>query len=310
MTTADTRMTVRHLPWFGASTALVDSVQTAENALELAGLNWEVDVRPNYYFVRVDGKEKRMRGSKRSVIRKDTFEEIGVVGGKYVPFQNRESFAFLDQLSALGEASFEAAGSMNGGSKVFIVMKAGPADKILGDEHDTYILFTASHDGTGSVTATTTSVRLSCTNMFRAAMASETPVFKARHLGVDLKDADMVAAARETLHLAQADMESFGQLAYQLSEVKLDEGQALAILEKAMPWSNPATAKEREKIVGNMAMSTTISDEWRHTGWGLLNSVTEMLQHGRSLRSSEAGLKRAMGVNSQIEARVVKALTR
>lgn len=308
MTAADTRMTTRELPWFGTSTSLVDGLQTADAALEAAGLDWEVDTKPLYFTVRVNGKEKRIKASKNAVYRKDTFDELGIVGSRYRTWQNTQSFSFLDKVAAHGGPKFQAAGSLAGGARVFVVMKMETVT-IVGDEHDIYVLFLTSHDGTSTVTATTSVVRLQCTNMFRATLASDTPVFKARHIDADLQDeAGMEAAAENALGIANRDIEKFGAVAEQLASVMVDHDHALPLLQTALPWRTKATDKEIEKIVVNWEESETIENDWRGTGWGLLNAVTEHLGHGRSQRSSEAGLKRALGVNSQIEARLVRAL--
>lgn len=313
MTAADTRVTVRSLPWYGTSTAFADEAMTAEQALGLSDLNWEVDLKPLYFRVRVDGKDKMIRSSRQAVYRKDTFDELGIVGKRYHPFQNVESFAFLDNMARDGGAKFHAAGSMGGGSKVFVVMQMPETIKVLGDEHTTYVLFITSHDGSSSIAATTTVVRLACTNMFRAAMSSDRPVFRVAHIGAHLTDPEtMAAAARSSLGVTMADQERFATMAGQLASVPVehtdDDAMFYSIMEKAMPWQTKTTAKEIEAIRGLWLESDTINDEHRFTGWGLANATTEYLSHFRSHRSEEATLKRALGVNGQVEARLAKAL--
>jgi phage/plasmid-like protein (TIGR03299 family) len=308
MTAPDTRMTVRNLPWYGTSTALVDDVQTADDALAIAGLDWEVDTKPLYFRVRQDGKEKTVRSSKSAVYRKDTLDELGIVGGRYVPFQNREAFAFLDKMVAHGGAAFQAAGTMNGGSRVYVVMKTPESVSVLGDAHDTYVLFMTSHDGSMSVTATTTMVRLACTNMFRSALSSERPVFKAAHIAVALDPTHMTAAAEEAIGVTKRDQEKFAAMADKLAQVDVVDAEFEKIMAKAFPWTTKAAKKELAGIHELWQTSETINDEHRLTGWGLVNATTEFLSHFRSRRSDEAALKRALGVNGQIEARLVKAI--
>jgi len=307
----DTRVTVRHLPWYGTSTSLADEQLTSAEALAQSGLDWTVDSRPLTYRARVDGKEKTFKSSKTAIVRTDTFDELGVVGGRYVPFQNQDAFAFLDKLVEDNGANFQAAGSLNNGSRVFVVMKLPETMKILGDEHDTYVLFITSHDGSMSVTATTTVVRLSCTNMFRAALSSERPVFKASHIAAHLTETEMVTAAATTLGVTKTDQAKFEELAKQLSDVRVNMENDVEfdkIMRQAMPWGSKATAKEIAGIRDLVVASPTIPDEFRNTGWGLINATTEYLGHYRTSRSEEAQLKRALGVNSQIESRLAKAL--
>lgn len=312
MTAADTRVTTRNLPWHGVSTALSETQMTSSEALELSGLDWEVDLKPLFFRVRQDGKDRQIRASKQVVFRKDSLDEVGIVGSRYVPFQNKEAFGFLDHLVADGGASFQAAGTMNGGSRVYVVVKTPETIKVLGDEHDTYVLFMTSHDGSMSVTATTTIVRLACTNMFRAALTSDRPIFKANHIGAMMDPESMVAAARETLGVTRHDQEAFSKLAGRLAAKTIGHDDAddafYSVMRTALPWESKATAKEIEGIRTLWLTSDTINEEHRFTGWGLANATTEYLSHMRSSRSGEAQLKRALGVNGQVESRLAKAI--
>lgn len=311
MTAADTRMTVRNLPWYGASTELVDVPQNADAALTAAGLSWEVELRPLYFRVRENGKDKTVRSSKSATVRKDTHDELGIVGSRYTVFQNREAFAFLDKLVEDGGAKYQAGGTMGGGSKVFVVMQTPSTIKVLGEDHDTYVLFTTSHDGSSTVTATTTLVRPACTNMFRSMLSSDRPVFRQAHVGSMLDPETMAEVARESLGVATADQRRFAELAEQLASAPIDHSHSAefdGIMARAFPWATKAAQKEVAAIHDLWMTSETIDNEWRFTGWGLMNATTEYLGHFRSRRSSEAGLKRALGVNGQVEARLVKAI--
>lgn len=305
---SDTRMTQRSLPWYGISTSIVDGLQTAEEALEHADLNWDVKVVQGLYRVRLDGKDVTRKSRRRSVVRMDTGDEIGTVGSKYTAFQNRQAFSFLDKLVASDDAKFEAAGTEKNGSRVFIVMKMPQVD-VVGDATSPYVLFRTAHDGSMSVTATTAAVRIQCTNMFRGIMAADAPVFKAQHLETALTDEKLQEAAERSLGIARHNIESFTETAERLAEVPVtDDEEFERLMRIAFPWENKVRDKEVAGVWDLWNTSELVPDDYRRTGWGLLNATTEFMSHERVSRSEEARYARALGVNGQIEQWLTNAL--
>lgn len=304
-----TLMRPRTLPWFSIATEVVDDVQTSEDALRLAGLDWNVELRPLYFRYREDGKDKQQRSTRWATVRTDTWQELGIVGKRYEKFDNRDAFKFLDELVDSGAAKYQSAGSLGHGSKVFVVMRVPQKQMIMDDEHESYILFITSHDGSMAVTATTTTVRLACTNMFRGVVASETPVFRASHLTKSLEREVMVAAAQASLGLSKRSIEKFEIIAEGAAEIKVDSDDEFErIMRLAFPWENKNRDKEVAGVRDLWHGSPYVPETHRYTGWGLLNATTEYMSHYRSWRSGESRFKRALGVNSQIESRLVRAM--
>jgi hypothetical protein len=74
-------------------------------------------------------------------------------------WQNREAFAFVDQL--LGSAiHFETAGSLYGGRRVWVLATLPVDVEVGGDTVRPYVLLMNSHDGSTSVVAATTPIRV------------------------------------------------------------------------------------------------------------------------------------------------------
>src|SRR6185312_2391113 len=139
-TATGTLMRQRSLPWYNPATTIVDGLQTAEEALEAAGLNWDVQLKTNTHNIYQGGKTIRQKSRALSVLRTDSWAEIGVVGSKYQLLSNRQAFQFLNELAGSQGAVFNAAGSQDGGGKVFIIMKLPQALRILdAEEFDQYV---------------------------------------------------------------------------------------------------------------------------------------------------------------------------
>ena len=87
---------VRKAPWHGLGTRVIEAPDS-ERALIAAGLNWDVVQEPIYTQEEelINGYKANVRDSDRSV--------LGVVTDRYKIVQNREAFAFTDEL--LGRVS-------------------------------------------------------------------------------------------------------------------------------------------------------------------------------------------------------------
>lgn len=161
--------------------ALVDPIpgglKTAAGVLKAAGLDWEVGVeQATFHGKPVPGKFVTYR--------KDTADPLGIVGKIYTPFQNSQSYAFLDELLEFGMVA-ETAGSWRGGSRTFISARI-PEDLILdpegiADPIRQYLMISNSHDGTTPVRAVVTPWRPVCRNTERFALRDATTKWSVRH---------------------------------------------------------------------------------------------------------------------------------
>lgn len=219
----------------------VKKATDVETAIELSGLNFEVQKYPIAFKTQVEQPLNNGTSvlvdvmhdfpNQFATVRSDTLEPLGVVGKNYEILQNLEAFDFLDSMTM--EAKFETAGSYGpNGAKSFITMSTEPM-KILGDEFTPYILFTNSFDGSGSVRAMFTPIRVFCSNCLTRAMRNGTNKINIRH-GKTLKY--RLEAAREVL---------LGNTAY-LEAVKA-EAEKMAI--------TPFTNEQFKAMVTNMFMT-------------------------------------------------------
>lgn len=172
---------------------IVQEYPTSEEAIKFAGLDYEVEKSP--LFTKGVGIIESSNGiemidSELEVpnyfanIRTDNNTVLGVVGKDYHIVQNREAFSFFDAIVGGGDGIlYETAGALGNGERIFITAKlpdyirVGNGDDIT----EKYIFLTTSHDGSGSITAAFTPVRIVCQNTLNASLKNMSNVVRIRH---------------------------------------------------------------------------------------------------------------------------------
>lgn len=208
----ESMFSTRVTPWHGLG-KIVAEAPTSEDAIHLAGLDWDV-VQQKIYLE--DGTEIK---DAYANVRSTDNKPLGIVGNRYQIVQNVEAFSFTDSL--LGEGvKYETAGSLKDGKTIWLLAKLPDKYEILGDKIDPYIVFTNTHDGTGSVKVAMTPVRVVCNNTLNMALHSATRTWTTRHTGdINKKLTD----AQNTLQLAQNYMNETKVLFEKLNAVKMND---------------------------------------------------------------------------------------
>ena len=191
---------VRKAPWHGLGIRVIEAPDS-ERALIAAGLNWAVVQEPIYTQEEelINGYKANVRDSDRSV--------LGVVTDRYKIVQNREAFAFTDEL--LGEGvRYETAGSLQGGRKVWLLAHM-PHEYIISGEHiSPYLLFSNTHDGSGAIKVALTPIRVVCQNTRNLALNTAKRSWSMNHTGnIEGK----MKEAKDTLFMAEKYMDELGK---------------------------------------------------------------------------------------------------
>jgi len=297
---------LREPAWHGLGTVFNEDV-TTQQMLELAHLDkWNVRLEPVY----VEGvPAERFAVPSFAVVRTNPFDGeadvLSVVGQRYKVLQNEELFDFGATLGS--GARWETAGSIKKGRVVFgslaleretVLDPNGVADKV-----NTYMLLHTSHDGSVSVQASITPVRVVCANTLNFALRSVKQSFKIRH--TQTLDGKM-AAAREALGLAERYMDDFDKAAQALFAVPVTDSQVEDIFATAYPKPDKDASKaavtrwENKRVaVGEILFSDT-TYAVKDTAWGVLNALTENLDWNRGVRNDnpESKLTAASGLDS------------
>lgn len=159
-------VSVREVPWHSLGTVLDTSLPRDEMQVH-AGQQWMVEqwlltASQNGETIPVDMRVANVRSDTRAV--------LGVVGNNYKPFQNGEMWELLDELSKDGSATWETAGSLDGGCKVWVLARMDSFDVVPGDQIKPYALVYNSHDGSTALRVQPTTVRVVCQNTANQAL--------------------------------------------------------------------------------------------------------------------------------------------
>ena len=155
ITRTDGMAYVGRRPWHGLGTYIEGQAMTAAQAIEAAGLDWEVVTEPVYRHIPADDWRpyhfKEVKG-KRAVVRRDTDEVFGVMSDGYTPVQNLTGFDVMDAVVGSGDAAYHTVGSLFGGRRVWMLCKLqGDYRLDNGEKLESFILLDNSHDGTAAL---------------------------------------------------------------------------------------------------------------------------------------------------------------
>lgn len=153
--------------WHGLG-QYVSEAMTAEQAIKLGGLDYGVEKRP-LFAPAWEGTYVEAPGFYANV-RTDNNEILGVVKGRYRIVQNKDAFSFFDSIIDSGEAIFETAGALGRGERIFVTAKLPEDMLVRGEKVEKYIMLTNSHDGSTTIIAGFTPIRVVCNNTLTAAL--------------------------------------------------------------------------------------------------------------------------------------------
>jgi phage/plasmid-like protein (TIGR03299 family) len=265
-----------------------DSAATWEQAVDLAGLNWKVFKQRNY--ARQPMSAKVVETDSYTVFRDSDNAQLGTVGPEYTVKQNAECFQFVDTLlEANGGAHYDSAGALGNGARIWCAVRVPRADIAVGDDkHESYLVFTTSHDGSMSHTAKLTTVRVVCQNTLNSALSSEGAMFRVKHTA----QADArLDRAKQLMTGIVVDAKSLETKFKQLAARRMTRESMVAVLNRLFPAPKEENANttRRENVLTDVLGLYAGNDngafpEIAGTAYNLLNAVTEYTDHFRSAR--------------------------
>lgn len=270
---------VREVPWHGLGTRVMEA-PTSEAALMLAGLDWNVIQQS---IVTEDGIP--IPGFKANL--RETDEKVlGVVTDRYKVVQNTDAFSFTDEL--LGEGvTYETAGSLQEGRRTWLLARLPQRYIISGDEITPYLVFMNSHDGTGSIKAAMTPIRVVCQNTLNLALSNAKRYWSTNHTG-DIRG--KMEDARYTLLYADKYMAELGKAIDSLNRMKLTDRQVYEYIDALFPLlENPTEQQKKNLMQMKEDVKTRYFDapDLQHVGknaYRFVNAVSDFATHSKPLR--------------------------
>jgi phage/plasmid-like protein (TIGR03299 family) len=247
------------------------------------------------------------------VLRDNPFDSgvdiLSTVGERYKTLQNEELFSFGDLLLD-GGGHWESAGSIKNGRQVFGSLVL-PRDIVLDEQGanditKTYLLVVTSHDGSSSVQAMTTPVRVVCQNTLNVAIKGAKQSFKVRHTATVQ---GKVQAARQALGLSFAYLDQFEAEAQALYQASVTDQQWFDLVQALYPAPEQGASKvaftkyaNKVDILNDIYHTSPTCATIKGTAWGAFNALTERLDYFRSGRkgTDEGILSAASGFDAQV----------
>lgn len=279
------------VPWHGLGNRLTPGLSIEEWQLQ-AGMQWKVIEAPVHFRKHGDG-DRNIEGFK-VLFRDDNDFPLSIVTNRYRVVQPAEVLEFFRDLVQAGGFELETAGVLHFGRKIWALAKTGREAILRGDDRlKSYLLLATSTDGSMSTTAMFTSIRVVCRNTLALANASGAEAVRVPHLSTF----DPLAVKLELgLHLSKWD--TFISDIKSLADRKVTPEEAKRYLvtvlgEEDQPFEEQPRAVKKAFELFNGAGVGADLEAANGSCWGLVNSVTEYIDHLRTTRTPDSRLSSA-----------------
>jgi len=299
-------------PWHGLGNHLSEH-QPLAVWLREAGMAWTIEQSHVLFNVDQHAMHFRPYAESKVLYRSDTLEPLSVVSNRYQVVQPHEVLHFYKDLVSAGEFELETAGVLKGGRKMWALARTGQEAKIKGNDRiKAYLLLATSCDGTLCTTAQFTSVRVVCNNTLQMATRDSTGAVKVPH-----STRFDPQAVKETLGIGFSRWDNFMQDLQQLSQRSVSAAEADTYLRTVLNEPELDGESVPSKVyqqVNALYLGHGMGAELSGTAgsaWGLLNAVTEYVDHHRRARDQGNRLDSAwFGRGAQLKQRALEqALT-
>ena len=310
----DAMFYVGQTPWHGLGEKLEIAPNTKE-ALKLAKLDWEVHKGDTYLKIIDNTRTWRKETSHETgyccTYRFDEDNKVVVLGHvskKYEVLQNKEAFQPFDEVLLDHGYTYETAGAVKDGQRIWILAKAPNHTKIGPDQVDQYVLLFNSHNGSTGVTMKPTAIRVVCNNTLEFALNKQTDS------GISLRHTtgvkDRLDSLTNALKSCEADMEQAFIIMRRMQHAEINRELMDKYFEEVFP-----SLKNREveayhpvtkRKLPNFAkpMYDNLYNNFHHgkgnrgnSMWDAYNAITEYVDHGKNYTDPMSSIGFGWGKN-------------
>jgi phage/plasmid-like protein (TIGR03299 family) len=288
---------VHAVPWHGLGNQL-SAGQPIEVWAQQAGMDWSIRESP-VSFLANDANSPDVTASfpeNKVLFRSDTLAPLSVVSQRFQVVQPSEILEFYRDLTEVSGFELETAGVLKGGRKIWALARTGQSSTLKGnDVNNAYVLLATACDGTLATTAQFTSIRVVCNNTLAVALEACNGAVKVRH-----NTSFDPQSVKRQLGISVSTWNSFMYQMKSLSERKVKTHEAMNYLSRV--FSDERKVSSGNTSDRNMAKVMALFDghgrgaelaSAKGTAFGLLNSVTEFVDHERRARSTDHRLESA-----------------
>jgi phage/plasmid-like protein (TIGR03299 family) len=286
--------------WHGLG-QIVGGAMTAQEAIRLAHLDYEVVKVPNFAY---HNGEFLNTPASFSTLRTDTNQILGDrIGKNYTIVQNLEAFDFFDSITQAGAAMYETSGVLGIGEKIFVTAKMPDTIRIAGtdDLTEVYVLLTSSHDGSGSIIAAVTPVRVVCQNTLNMALSNTINRVAIRHTSV-VKD--RLAEAHKVLGISKVFVQEANECFNHLSNKYVSDDSVKELIRNLFNEQerDSTRIKNIEDAVLECYFTGVGQEKIVGTAWGAINGITFYLDHVKNYRNDATKFDNIIGGSSTLVA--------
>lgn len=288
---------VGETPWHGLGEKLQRGAPI-EHWQRAAGMDWQIKRSRVRYEA---GDDNLMVINDQHVLyRSDNKEPLGVVSDRYELVQPSDALEFFRDLVDTAGFSLETAGTLFGGRKFWALANIGEKLEVAsGDAIGGYLLLVSSCDGSSATEATETTVRVVCNNTLRMSLSEKNRTsVKTSH-----RSAWNPTALKQKLEGANGNFSKFVKAARSLAKVKMNSMAAEKFVadllrdvaqvstQRVGMDANP-TFQAMLALFNGGGMGAALPGS-KGTAWGLVNAVTEYVDHHAKASSTDHRLESA-----------------
>ena len=285
------------VPWHGLGNQLT-AKQPIEVWAQQAGMAFDIKETPVRFMTESIGSLGAIMSfpEQKVLYRSDTKAALSVVSNRYQVVQPREILEFYRDLTEISGFELETAGVLKEGRKVWALAKTNQSSVLRGnDVVNAYLLLATACDGTLATTAQFTSIRVVCNNTLAIALNNGTGAVKVPH-----STSFDAQAVKKQLGISVSSWDAFIYRMKILSERKVKSHEAMNYFLRVFTdpnstaggLSNERAIKKVQALYDGHGKGAELASS-KATAFGLLNAVTEYVDHERRARSTDHRLESA-----------------
>ncbi len=266
-------------------------------------MDWRICETPVRFMTEQAGALGSIKSfdEQKVLFRSDTLAPLSVVSSRYQVVQPQQVLEFYRDLTEVSGYELETAGVLKQGRKFWALARIGKEALLKGNDLvKGYLLLATSCDGTLATTATPTTIRVVCSNTLAIALKGAASAIKVPHstsfdamavkqqLGIAVSQWDSFIYRMKTLSerkvKSHESMNYFLRVLCQTEGEGLDAGTAGLVNERAL--------KKVQALYDGHGLGADLTSA-NGTAWGLLNAVTQFVDHERKAKSPDYRLDSA-----------------
>lgn len=259
-------------------------------------MDWSIEQSDVLYNVTSDALHIRPFTESKVLYSSDTQAPLSVVSKRYNVVQPHEVLNLYQDLVQAGGVELETACVLKEGRMLWAFAKTGQDMRLNGgDTVKSYLLLATSCDGALCTTAQFTSLRVVCNNTLQMALNDKSDAIKEPH-----STKSNPKHVKDVLGLGLANWDLFQRNIHELSHRSVSPAEAILffsylINDPTDDDGNIVLSRPTQKLQA-LCQGAGIGSELtgaKNTAWGLVNAVTEYIEHYRRARGQDKRLDSA-----------------